>query len=142
MELHFHAGFTFSLVCIPWLEAELGLEGLVALLPSKCAQGLHTLVMAVFALELVWLPPSVCTDEHAGDGCLPSSQRQGWDLSRFHSFQVCTLLLAIAASTLVGSSVRARAAGAGAQWGPGGTLGWSWQARQRPGSFQSVASVL
>lgn len=54
LDLHFFADFASSLVCLPWLEAELG---------RKCwclcsSQSVHT-VMVVFPWELVLLPPSV-----------------------------------------------------------------------------------
>ena len=78
-----------------------------------------------------------------GSGCLHPGQGQGWGLSWLSFLQVCTLLLATAASAVVESSTRARGAGGGPQcglrcvcWGDPG------KPARAPGSFHSDSSVL
>lgn len=79
----------------------------------------------------------------SGNGCLHPGQGQGWGLSWLSFLQVCTLLLATAASAVVESSIRARGAGGGPQcglrcvcWGDPG------KPARAPASLHSASSAL
>lgn len=94
-------GFTFSLFWMPWLEAGLGLKGLM---PHYWAGFTLTRVYAGKCYVQWYMHWSLFW------------QRQCWNLVQLHSLQVCTLSLAVAASTLVRNSPLARGTGAGT-WG-------------------------
>ena len=77
------------------------------------------------------------TVKYTGNSNDCPGQRQNQDPNRLYSLLVCVLLLAMAASALVGRSAEERRAGAG--WG---VMHWGGPGKpaRAPGSFQSSAS--